>query len=94
MTEIKEEKFKLIITANQVISTDESFQMDNLSLGDNYKPLDAYFKKENGDVKFSVNEALEISKFLKTKVEKIFFKEELSDNETKDKAKEISKGSD
>ena len=23
-----------------------------------------YFKKENGDVKFSVNEALEISKFL------------------------------
>ena len=42
-----------------------------------------YFKKENGDVKFSVNEALEISKFLKTKVEKIFFKEELSDNETK-----------
>lgn len=31
-----------------------------------------YFKKENGDVKFSVNEALEISSFLKTKVEKIF----------------------
>lgn len=50
MTEINEEKFKLIITANQVISTDESFQMDNLSLGDNYKPLDAYFKKENGEI--------------------------------------------
>lgn len=33
-----------------------------------------YFKKENGDVKFSVNEALEISNFLKTKVEKIFLK--------------------
>ena len=31
-----------------------------------------YFKKENGDVKFSVNEALKISAFLKTKVEKIF----------------------
>ena len=42
-----------------------------------------YFKKENGDVKFSVNEALVISKFLKSKVEKIFFKEEFSDNETK-----------
>lgn len=40
-----------------------------------------YFKKENGDVKFSVNEALEISKALKTKVEKIFFTEELSENE-------------
>lgn len=31
-----------------------------------------YFKKENGDVIFTVNEALEISKFLKSKVEKIF----------------------
>ena len=31
-----------------------------------------YFKKENGDVVFTVNEALEISKFLKSKVEKIF----------------------
>ena len=40
-----------------------------------------YFKKENGDVRFSVNEALKISRFLKCKVEKIFFKEELSDNE-------------
>lgn len=40
-----------------------------------------YYKKENGDVKFSVNEAIEISRFLKTKVEKIFFKEELSDTE-------------
>ena len=43
-----------------------------------------YFKKENGDVKFSVNEALEISSFLKTKVEKIFFKDELSEDETKE----------
>jgi DNA-binding XRE family transcriptional regulator len=42
-----------------------------------------YFKKENGDVKFSVNEALEISNFLKTKVEKIFFKDELSESEIK-----------
>ena len=40
-----------------------------------------YFKKENGDVKFSVNEALQISKFLKCQVEKIFFKDELSENE-------------
>lgn len=41
-----------------------------------------YYKKENGDVKFSVNEALKISKFLKCKVETIFFKNELSENET------------
>ena len=31
-----------------------------------------YFKKENEDVKFSVNEAIKISKFLNEKVEKIF----------------------
>lgn len=40
-----------------------------------------YFKKENGNVKFSVNEALKISKFLKKKVEDIFFKEQLSETE-------------
>ena len=40
-----------------------------------------YFKKEMGNVKFSVNEALKISEFLKTKVEKIFFKEDLSETE-------------
>ena len=39
--------------------------------------------KENGDVKFSVNEAIDIASFLKTKVEKIFRKEELSENENK-----------
>lgn len=42
-----------------------------------------YFKKEKGKVKFSVNEALEISKRLNTKVEKIFFEDDVSDNETK-----------
>ena len=42
-----------------------------------------YYKKENGDVKFSVNEALRISKFLKCKVETIFFKDNLSENEIK-----------
>lgn len=40
-----------------------------------------YFKKENGDVKFSVDEAIKISKFLKRKVETIFFDDELSENE-------------
>lgn len=40
-----------------------------------------YFKKENGDVKFSVSEALKISQFLKCKVEKIFFEDTLSENE-------------
>lgn len=40
-----------------------------------------YYKKENGDVKFSVAEAIAISQFLKTKVEKIFFKEKLSETE-------------
>lgn len=46
----QQEKFQLSITADGAESTDERFTMDNLSLGDNYKPLDAYFKKANGDV--------------------------------------------
>lgn len=44
------EKFTLTITAENAESTDERFTMANLSLGDNYKPLDAYFKKANGDI--------------------------------------------
>lgn len=47
--ETKQEKFELIITAESVDSTDERFTMDNLSLGDNYKSLGAYFKKANGE---------------------------------------------
>ena len=36
-----------------------------------------YFKKENGDVKFTVSEALKIADFLDEKVEKIFLKADL-----------------
>lgn len=46
----RQEKYELIITADSVQSTDERFTMDNLSLGDNYKPLDAYFRSESGEV--------------------------------------------
>lgn len=46
----QQEKFELLITAETVASTDERFTMDNLNLGDNYKPLDVYFKKATGDV--------------------------------------------
>ena len=46
----KQEKYELVITADSVQSTDERFTMDNLSLGDNYKPLNAYFRSESGEV--------------------------------------------
>jgi 5-methylcytosine-specific restriction endonuclease McrBC GTP-binding regulatory subunit McrB len=46
----QQEKFELSVTAESVESTDERFTMDNLSLGDNYRPLDAYLKKANGDI--------------------------------------------
>lgn len=48
--QIKQEKYELTITADAITSTDERFTMDNLSLGDGYKPLDAYFKRANGEV--------------------------------------------
>ena len=47
--ETKQEKFELTITAESVVSTDERFTMDNLSLGDYYKPLGAFFRKSNGE---------------------------------------------
>ena len=46
----QQEKFELSITAESVVSTDELFTMDNISLGDNYKPLDVSFKKATGEV--------------------------------------------
>ena len=46
----QQEKFLLSVTADRVESTDERFTMDDLSLGDNYKPLDAYFKQADGAV--------------------------------------------
>ncbi len=48
--EIKQEKFELTITAERVVSTDERFSMDNIYLGDKYKPLGAYFQKANGEI--------------------------------------------
>ncbi len=46
----KQEKFELVITADSITSTDKRFTMDNISLGDNCKPLDAFFRKGNGDI--------------------------------------------
>ena len=48
--ETKHEKYELTITADTVVSTDERFTMGNLGLGDNYKPLDVYFKKADGSI--------------------------------------------
>lgn len=47
---VKQEKFEMTITTDGVTSTDERFTMDNLSLGDNYKPLNAYLQKADGEV--------------------------------------------
>jgi hypothetical protein len=47
---IPQEKYVLTITAENVASTDPRFTMDNLSLGDNYRPLDAYYEKGDGDI--------------------------------------------
>lgn len=44
----KQKKFELVISSENVISTDERFTMNNLYIGDNYKPLDVYFQKANG----------------------------------------------
>ena len=47
--ETKQEKYELVISSESVTSTDERFTMDNLGLGDSYKPLGALFRKSNGE---------------------------------------------
>lgn len=42
--------YTLTITADDVNSTDDRFTMNNLSLGDNYKPINSLFKSANGTV--------------------------------------------
>lgn len=48
--ESKQEKYELTITATDVVSTDERFTMNALGLGDNYRPIDAYFASAEGDI--------------------------------------------
>ena len=47
--EIRQEKFELVISSDSIKSTDDRFTMDDLNLGDNYKPLMAFFRKANGE---------------------------------------------
>lgn len=46
----QQKKFELTITAADIKSTDERFTMNNLRLGNNYKPLDVSFIRANGNV--------------------------------------------
>lgn len=47
MSAIKEE-YILTISADSVVSTDPNFTMDNLGLGDDFKPLDTWFEDVDG----------------------------------------------
>ena len=49
MTTTTQEKYELTITADNLISTDTRFDEDNLNLGDNYEPIDAYFISTNNE---------------------------------------------
>ena len=46
----KQEKLEITITADSITSTDDSFTMDNISAGDIFKPLDAFFVAADGTV--------------------------------------------
>ena len=48
--EKEQKKYELTITAESVISTDDRFSMDNLGMGDEYKPLDVYFMRASGEI--------------------------------------------
>lgn len=42
--------YEIRITADEIKSTDPTFTMKNLSLGDNYQPKDAYFRTAEGEI--------------------------------------------
>lgn len=48
--ESSQPKYELTITTDGITSTDERFTMDDLGLGNNYKPIDVYFQNANGEV--------------------------------------------
>jgi hypothetical protein len=50
VVEDKQEKYELVISTTNITATDDRFTLDNISLGDYYKPLDAYFKKADGGI--------------------------------------------
>ncbi|WP_455719856.1 AAA family ATPase [Agathobacter sp.] len=47
--ESKQEKYELTISSDEIVSTDTRFSIDNLHIGDNYKPIDTYFVKADGE---------------------------------------------
>ena len=58
--ESKQEKLELTISAEKLVSTDTRFTIDNLYFGDNYRPIDAYFVKADGENITKVNGEIQI----------------------------------
>ena len=58
--ESKQEKLELTISAEKLVSTDTRFTIDNLYFGDNYRPIDAYFVKADGENITRVNGEIQI----------------------------------
>ena len=50
VVESKQEKFELTITKDSIVSTDERFSLDNITFGDEFKPLETYFQKADGEI--------------------------------------------
>ena len=48
--ESKQEKYELTITSKGISSTDDRFTMNNLGLGDGYRPIDTYSVSSGGEI--------------------------------------------
>ena len=67
------EEYILTITADSVVSTDPNFTMDNLGLGDKFKPLDTWFEDASGNQVVYTSKFINMDDFeaLATKLKKI-----------------------
>lgn len=56
--------------------------MDEMSSLMGYEGANAYFRKEKGDRKFSIEDIVKISSILEIPIQLLFFEQEVTDKET------------
>lgn len=61
---------------------DKSITTEEMSRMMGYKGGNAYYRKENGDRNFSLEDVVKVSKILKLPIQKIFFNHKITESET------------
>jgi putative transcriptional regulator len=71
-----------------LLRTSRNITANKLARELNLKTTNAYYKKENGQLRFSLQDARKLSKIFKMSIEDLFFSE--SENESEEDSRKIS----